>query len=101
MSAPIVLLKDLLDHCQSNGWIMTCYYDSATEPDYVGTEAKEAMEALTACDEMYLKITDPTDKTQHVGVAMIVNGVEPDEQICDYGGRRLTERLSAEWKEAA
>lgn len=94
MSERITTLKALLDHCKTAGWIMLCYHDDPTEPDYAGSDPEAAMKALTDCDEMYLRIHDPL-LDERVGIAYIINeqGQPEDEQIANYGGPRLSALL--------
>ncbi|QWY83114.1 hypothetical protein [Rhizobium phage RHph_X66] len=88
-------LKELLDHCEAQGWIMKCFYDAPGEPDYIGLEAAKAQEALEACDEMYLHVYDGAGL---MGWVFVVNDADchPDEQINDYAGDRIAEILRFE-----
>jgi hypothetical protein len=77
-------LTQLLAHCADNNLTMICYYDDPREPDYSGLDAKEAKDALEACDEMRLRIEDADGKRW--GYAFIVTEFEgdPEEQIADH-----------------
>jgi hypothetical protein len=83
-------LTQLLAHCAGNELTMICYYDDLAEPDYSGLDAKQAKDALEACDEMRLRIEDAEGKRW--GYAFIVNDFnqDPEEQIADHScGDRL------------
>lgn len=88
----IKTLDQLLDHCKASGWNMACYYEDPADPDYAGDDVVKAKEALEACEEMRLKIYDPIMR-EIVGVVLVVSGLDPEEQIADYGGDRLTKLM--------
>ena len=86
----IKTLKDLLAHCEAQGWTLKCFYDDAADPDYLGKEAAPALKALEDCDEMYLHVYDAEGL---MGWVLVVNDADmhPDEQINDYAGDRITQ----------
>ncbi|MBD9511588.1 hypothetical protein IB265_33060 [Ensifer sp. ENS10] len=94
MPAPIKTLKELLAHGTAEGWSFKCFYEDPAEPDYEGKDKGKALEALEACDIMHLGITDAAGFG--VGSVVIVNdaSMDPEEQIADYGGTRLSELLA-------
>lgn len=77
-------VRKLVEDAIAEGFTLVCTY--AGEVDYRGRDANKALEALTACDEMTLRIRDANGK--QVGVAFIVNDQSfcPEEVIADTGG---------------
>ena len=94
----IKTLKELLDHCQAQGWTLKCFYDDAAKPDYLGLEAAPALEALEACDEMYLHVYDADGLMGWVFVVNDSDG-DPEEQINDYAGDRITQVFNLDAEE--
>jgi hypothetical protein len=94
MSAKIKTLKELLAHGVAEGWSFKCFYDDPGEPDYMGKDQAQALEALEACDIMHLGVTDADGRG--VGSVIVVNddSMTEEEQIADYGGSRLEALLS-------
>jgi hypothetical protein len=80
-------LKQLLAQAAEFQWTFICHYSG--EVDYKGKDPDLALEALEACDTMSLRIHDVVGNS--VGACLIVTeaDADPEEQIADYGGRRL------------
>lgn len=80
-------VRKLLTDAVAAGFTLECGYDG--EIDYRGQDVDQAYEALTACDEMTLRLTSGE---YHKGNwALIISGLEPDEQIADCAGGWMNE----------
>lgn len=85
MSDNLKYVRKLLDDVKAAGFTMVCTYGHGEDHDYTGTDTKLALEALTACDEMYLMIKRDGNT---VSRALIIAGdsMDPEEVIADYAG---------------
>ncbi len=73
------LIRKMLLEAQAEGW--TFVVDGGgDEPDYVGSDALEALDAVEAVDEAQLTMVhDEVDDEW----ALIVNGLDEEERIAD------------------
>lgn len=76
-------LRKLCTDAVTQGFTLVCVYDG--EVDYRGANVDKAIEAMTACDEMVLRVVRDG---KSYGWALIVNeaGQDPIEQIADTAG---------------
>lgn len=79
--AKVDYVRRLCSDAVAAGHSLRCSYDG--EVDYEGRDVAKAVEALRACDEMKLTILSGSVP---VGSALIIPGLEPDEEIADYSG---------------
>jgi len=75
-------VNKLLTDAKAEGFSFECLCEGAI--DYRGNDVDAAYKALTACDEMELRLTGGG---HHKGNwALIIPELEPDEQIADTAG---------------
>ncbi|CAH0342323.1 hypothetical protein [Rhizobium sp. CECT 9324] len=100
MSDNLKYVRQLLKDATDAGFTLVCTYGHGEDPDYTGTDTKLALEALTACDEMYLLIKRDGNT---VSRAFIIPDVvsDPEEVIADYAGGWMDAWCNANVREAA
>lgn len=95
MSDNLKFVRKLCKDAVAAGYVLSCEYGG--EVDYRGTDPKQALEALTACDEMnlVLRLQDASGKLRRdadgrpigkMEMALIIPDVsnEPEEVIADF-----------------
>lgn len=102
MADNLKYVRKLLQDAKKEGMYFRCYYDDWEDPDYLGDDVAKALEALTACDEMRLRLVrrepDPETGRRVAAVVFIIPDVsmEADEVIADY---LVTPWMEAWWNE--
>lgn len=81
------MLKAMLLAAVALGYTITVAYDD-DEVDYEGSDVNEAIEAIEACDEISVFISEEQEdgSLDVVGSALIVNDLDDDERIADCSG---------------
>jgi hypothetical protein len=99
MADNLKYVRKLLQDAKKEGMFFRCYYDEPTDPDYLGDDIEEAIEALTACDVMMLRLVWKEPKEDGKRCAAVVTIIpditmDPEEVIADY---RVTPWMEAWW----
>ena len=71
----------LVEEAIKHGYTLRCIHPDEVDPDYHGTDPKAAIDALEACDEMYLILQKHATCIEN---ALIISSLAPDETVADY-----------------
>lgn len=100
---PLGQAAHFFNWCMDKGLFMAVYGDQGDELDAYTNDPVEAQDAAQACGSALVAIYSGAKMSDavKVGVALIIYGNDPDEEMADYSDNKLMEEWNVLYEKSA